>query len=423
MAQEPTGAPHWHDVFWREWTHGEDELLAAKLYADVAHAPASAEARAAAARAGEMGWIVGGGVVGAVAAVMLGSVVAAQVHGDAGGFVMLMFLTLGILGGLAAGAKFVSTQAALRQGTVEWHTLLTSCRRTFEYQWRQGKKRGFASIIDGVSEPDAYGYRLRMLPRELRPYASWWRDRPGRDELFLAMAEPDAPEWARRVVASPELDARRTVDDLIRAFASGDVEQRYRAYYLMIFREGECMDALTAAIRNQWVDKDLALELVRWIAWSTERRYMHRLKGHLCPRCFTRFGAHREKLGLLSGVTYYGCRSCRQSTESLQHGGPVLAVLDSEDPRESWTEGRFLCVNWTLRARKTSFEGQALFDFDAVHIRHATDDEVRHFIVDITSDTDKARRKRYKDMPVTLAPSCDLSPNTRAALKECLPEA
>jgi NADH-quinone oxidoreductase subunit J len=93
----------------------------------------------------------------------------------------------------------------------------------------------------------------------------------------------------------------------------------------------------------------------------------------------------------------------------------IVAVLDANWPEEAQRPGKdLLRINWLRR--------QTLFDFDRVEIVQATDEDVEHFMTQVTHDTDNWRRSRYRQMPCLIAPDCRLSDNTLRVLRNMFAE-
>jgi hypothetical protein len=53
-----------------------------------------------------------------------------------------------------------------------------------------------------------------------------------------------------------------------------------------------------------------------------------------------------------------------------------------------------------------------LFDFDAIEIVRASDEDVERFAVQVGNDTDSVRHPRYKGMQCAMSSECHLSENT-----------
>lgn len=185
------------------------------------------------------------------------------------------------------------------------------------------------------------------------------------------------------------------------------------SYAQLLAIGGEAMPALQELAES--ADPELqqtAGQLVQGIARDTEQRLSRRATRLLCPRCLTRFGAHKIALSRWQGLTYYGCRLCGQSRAYLQ--AQVVARLDRE-MRPDWIEGDGLIqVNWLAR--------QTLFDFDAVAIARASNEEVERFAVQVGNDTDIARWPRYGQMRCVIATDCGLSENTLRILRHTFGE-
>lgn len=172
----------------------------------------------------------------------------------------------------------------------------------------------------------------------------------------------------------------------------------------------EAIPALeTLAAKVEHVLNLAARQLMRDIAADTTARLGHQPDHFYCRRCLTRCTAHTGQVTLIKTVTYYGCRTCCQSQALLEWAGPVVAVLDS-GMTEKWVEqAGTVRVNW-LRHR-------ALFDFEAVEIVQASDEEIERFAVQVGNDTDPLRQPLYKEMTCRLGLTCHLSDNSLRILR------
>jgi len=68
--------------------------------------------------------------------------------------------------------------------------------------------------------------------------------------------------------------------------------------------------------------------------------------------------------------------------------------------------------NWLKR--------RALFDFDLVEVVSAADSEVERFCIQVASETDPARRSRYKCAPCVIHPGSGLSERAQRMFASCL---
>lgn len=128
----------------------------------------------------------------------------------------------------------------------------------------------------------------------------------------------------------------------------------------------------------------------------------------LCRICLTRFRKETTKHSALVRAEYYVCRSCGKACHA-ELNVRAVAVLDRRASKEVvWRDGEAI-VNW-LKHRK-------LFDFDRVEIADASDEDVQRFAVQVGNDTDQYRRKRCRQMPVTIAPGCRIEENTLRILQ------
>ena len=102
-------------------------------------------------------------------------------------------------------------------------------------------------------------------------------------------------------------------------------------------------------------------------------------------------------------------RLCYQSREFIDCSKGVVAVLDA-----AWTGAQdlrdgLLRVNWLAR--------RALFDFTAIEIVQATDEDVERFAVQAGNDADPLRRPLFASMRCVVNPACGLSENTLRVLE------
>jgi len=148
--------------------------------------------------------------------------------------------------------------------------------------------------------------------------------------------------------------------------------------------------------------QSIASQLIQDIAPTTFR--LRDQSSHLlCKRCLTHSGAHEAELSWLNSIIYYGCRMCHQSND-FYLAKSVIAVLDSQMAVEPLQENDELRINWLPRRK--------LFDFNAVEIVQATDEDVERFAVQVGNDTDPTRQPHYKTMKCVVAKKCGLSENT-----------
>ena len=153
----------------------------------------------------------------------------------------------------------------------------------------------------------------------------------------------------------------------------------------------------------------MALDLLYSIAQTTTQRFGHCADWVWCLDCLSTFGPHSFEIGDET-LTFYGCRLCRQTQHYILFDGPVIALLDSELTVNQYEEDDMLYINW-LKYRR-------LFDFDAVSIVGATDEDVERFAVQVGNDTDPTRLGRYAQMNCFISPHCRLSENTKRILRE-----
>ena len=181
------------------------------------------------------------------------------------------------------------------------------------------------------------------------------------------------------------------------------------AYPKVVSLGGEAVPALKYIAAQDYQLGSVAMSLIQSIGHETRKRLGGQLSTLLCPSCLVRCAAHKVPRPLWQKINYYGCRSCGQSIEFLNHGGPIVARLDFKSAMTQIEQNGKLYIN--------RFSHDGLFDFDQVQIIQATDEDVERFAVQVGNDTDPVRKPRYKQMACTIAPDCELSENTMRILR------
>lgn len=186
------------------------------------------------------------------------------------------------------------------------------------------------------------------------------------------------------------------------------LDKQADSYAQIVALGGQAAPALEVIIKFTTLDlQNTATQLLQGIAADTAKRLSHRLDRLLCPHCLAHCQAHRAAPSHWQTITYYGCRICNQSRDFLE-GQPVAVLNRQMDP--PWLiKADMVQVNW-LTYRK-------LFDFNAVLIVQATDEEVERLAVQVGNDTDPYRRPRYNQIACTISPTCRLSENTLRILQ------
>ncbi len=174
---------------------------------------------------------------------------------------------------------------------------------------------------------------------------------------------------------------------------------------------GELMPTLTqAAALNLHPLRRYAWTMMTQIAPMT-MRLQDQMDQLFCQRCITACTQHTAKASEIKRVAYFGCRICHQSN-GFYEVSQVIARLDSDFGAEPHQDNETLRVNW-LTHRK-------LFDFSAVEIAKASDEDVERFAVEIGNDTDPLRKPHYATM--TCKVSADLDPSTLRILERTFGE-
>jgi hypothetical protein len=189
-----------------------------------------------------------------------------------------------------------------------------------------------------------------------------------------------------------------------------ELAQRYPQVLLL---GGDAVKALHKITSLKSPLRPVTRQLLKDIAAETSGQFKENFRNRFCPHCLTYYNKHTIWLFWWQSITYYGCRTCRQSRLVLK--GPLIAVLDNRDETVGLIEGHKVWrVNWTRR--------RALFDFSGVAILQATDEEVERFAVQIGNDTDKYRKPRYAKMTCSVSAQCQLSENTMRILERMFGE-
>jgi hypothetical protein len=186
-----------------------------------------------------------------------------------------------------------------------------------------------------------------------------------------------------------------------------------KTYPALIALGGEAISTLQALAAAHNPIHPLLHRLIRDIAQETTAR-LGQHKDHLfCATCLTCCDAISVDLGWWQTAVFHGCRTCGQSRQFLE-GMVAVAVLDNQTTTELSQQHGALYVNWLLR--------RELFDFSEIHLIQASDEDVERFAVQVGNDTDPVRKPRYDEMRCTIAPGCELSPNTLRILEKMFAE-
>lgn len=257
---------------------------------------------------------------------------------------------------------------------------------------------------------------------QYRPWFFWWRERPQAYEVREAIKQACQTQPAARKIWAAVIDQLEqsqkepgSTKTLMTQFQSQDWTERFIAGHTLVALGGEAI----ASLRSVALDKRSPLRQTSiWLLHSIGRETTSRLAPQaarlLCPHCLIRCGIGSVQLPDGNDFTYYGCRACGQSREFWECPAGVVARLDA-----GWTETHnlqdgLLRVNWLTR--------RTLFDFDAVEIIQATDEDVERFAVQVGNDTDPFRRPHYKQMRCIVMPGCELSENTLRILRRTFGE-
>jgi hypothetical protein len=246
-----------------------------------------------------------------------------------------------------------------------------------------------------------YLYRFAFL---------WWFSRPMAPQVEAALAAQGGQAALLERLAKQRRQAKPPAYYVKRLDDSG-WQDRFIARHALVALGTAGLSELQQLLQNSNLSTSLrrtSIWLARSIGWDTTQQLAHQAGQLLCIRCLTICVAHQAK-SVTPTITYYGCRTCQQSTEFFQAPAGVVAVLDHHWNDKHYAEAGFLRVN-VLAWRE-------LFDFNEVEIIAATDEEVERFAVQVGNDTSLLRQLRYPKMVCRVAPTCQLSENTKRILE------
>ncbi len=177
-------------------------------------------------------------------------------------------------------------------------------------------------------------------------------------------------------------------------------------YAVILTLGGEAVSILRDIAINEDL-QETAIELLLGIELETSQRIGDNQPAvKICPNCLAEFVLHKEPLLRWRLISYYGCRECEQSRNALD----AKIVLDENMITEKVIENGLLRVNWFINRR--------LFNFKAVEIIQASDEDVERFAVQIGNDTDYFRKPLYKEMPCFISNRAMLSENSIKILEQ-----
>jgi hypothetical protein len=244
-----------------------------------------------------------------------------------------------------------------------------------------------------------------VLPGQVRR-RGWW---PAvvRYLAFLVGGASASVEEAQAAGGSRK--PAKTVEDLLKDLQAPTWQERFMARHALVALGGEVVPKLL-----DFTDASKSFDLGDWfirsIAYETGRRLAAERQMWICPACLTTCGGHIaiDSYGL--PVTFYGCRTCGQSRHLLYCPQGVVAVLDAKWAEAYSYQNNRLWANWLVC--------RTLFDFDAVEIVHASDEDVERLAMNAGNDTDPVRRARYPHVRCAVAPECRLSENSLRVLEQ-----
>jgi len=265
----------------------------------------------------------------------------------------------------------------------------------------------------------AAGWLLQGLPR-LWP---WWRRRPCTNEVEHALHQACAQGesnthrgWRAALEGLSEIKGTSSeVSRLVAVLTVGRWYDRFVTRHALARLGGEAAQPLLPLLRSPEGAAARATEWVlRSIAEMTHRELGSGPERFLCPNCLTRPGEIRLPIPRKPDSHYLGCRECGRSRGLQEWPGQVIAVLDEARAEDRVEQDDALLVNWPKHGK--------LFDFDAVWIVSASNEDVERFAMAAGNDTDEIRRPRYQTMRCAVSPECNLSENTMRILRSTFGE-
>ena len=182
------------------------------------------------------------------------------------------------------------------------------------------------------------------------------------------------------------------------------LERLLEAYPIIVCLGGKSVEFLhPIACDPHHTLQQIARQFLVEIGEYTSKQWRDVSHQSICPYCLLRCMPHSIRIPQSLGatkITYYGCRRCQQSQEFVK----CIAVLNRGMADEQRFEMGILQVNWLIK--------HDLFDFLAVEIIDATDEDVERFAVQVGNDIDPVRKPLYKKMRCTISSQCKLSLNT-----------
>ncbi len=420
----------WQDILWREWRNTGDEEYAEYLFKLIAEEPVGHEATVVN--------LLVGLAYGGLAGLLVALIGLSQAWGEGSGFLLVGIGAL--LGGTWELLKRMFQRRPL--STQEWLAQLTANLAPNELAilavglacqllgglagWILGWSAGYGHTVGimmlGLTLVVLLGTRLvgwlvsfgrQPNPKHLHRYRSlwlWWSRRPQGIEVGTALSQACRQQPATQGIWAEVLSTltRRKqkpdpIKELIIHLQSLDWIERFTARHLLAASGGEGVAQLyPIATKITSPLRRTALRLLQDIGLETTFRLADRADDLLCPRCLAFCGAHTVSVEEGANITYYGCRICHQSRQFLE--GKGVAVLDAETAGDPICQNGQVRINWLAR--------RELFDFHAIEVVRATDEETERFAVQVGNDTDPFRRRRYKRMPCVIDPACGVSENT-----------
>jgi len=421
----------WQDILWREWRNTNDEDYAEHLFELIGDEPVGHEATIINTL---LGMLYGG-----MAGLLIG--IFGTLSQPLSSTVWLMLVGIGA----ALGSGGTLLARLLWQRQLSWRVWLARLTLNMApgelgllggglfmmmvaglFGWLIGLSGGLGHTIGaitlGILLTTSLGARLVgwMVGLGREPNANhlhkyrgwwlWWRKRPNGIDVEAALqraCEVVPAAQNKWIEVLKNLGQRKKkqepLENLIAHLRSRDWIERFTASYLLAASGGEAVAyLLTIASRITSPQRSTAIRLLQSIEQETTARLAEDANWLLCPRCLACCDSHTVSIADELKFSYYGCRMCGQSREFWE--GDVVAVLDTAMGSEPLQENGTVRINWLAR--------RELFDFHAVEIVQASDEEVERFAVQVGNDTDPLRRSRYKWMHCVVGPDCHLSENT-----------
>ena len=262
------------------------------------------------------------------------------------------------------------------------------------------------ALLGGVFAVSPFGVAVLIVmeckPSGVRSLCLWWWRRPHYREVEralekLAGADLLAELAKLRKLTLNEDELSATIGEL----SSSSWPARWRARHSCIRFGGLAIKRLLTQPGDEGDELSVEYRVRDWVVRSICHDTVSRFRDgtFLCPQCYTHVQPRKE-----FGWLYYGCRQCGRSHDVIPVRRHVVCVLDQAENSVIVPSGPDLHLN--------CFAHPDGFDFDAVEVVNATDEQVERLVMSMANETDPFRRKLFARATCSVATTCPLSTNS-----------